>query len=607
MKVLVWITVCIFSSLTAAAQTGTSDWTVQNAEKRQTINLSDKNPDWFLAIAYNVHLPMSPKKLSVLKDSVYRNIQRPQGIKEQRREEEIPVILPKVMVGFDGGESFALPNDDYIAVSKDGKIVATQNNLISVFDENGNLLAQKSLRVFSGSSSLERNFDPRIIYDESADRFILVYLKGNTYETSKVELAFSGTSNPTGVWYHYSFSGNPFNDSTWCDYPGIALCGPHLFLTFNTFKNGSVSNSAFKQSVIWQLEKQKGYNNVPAGELGVNILQNIKYNDTILFGLYPVNGSPDTSMYFLSNYALSSVPNNKILLLKLDPQIQLSSPEIRLISCSIPYQLPPDALQKNTDRKLNTNDARIQDSFYADKSISFVLNSAKSIFGNLSPGIYFGRLHDISGNQLTGEYLPDSLEIAFASIVPVRDEGVLFCYSSSSALGFPGISVIYRDKHGSYSNPVRVIAGSDYVMFWGDYNKICRHPSYSDVYWLAGCYGLEDGTISNGELATHIARVELNWQSGSPVFPSPERRVKLHPNPSLNNRITATFNLQQSEIIEIGIYNILGSRIATIMNDKMPSGTHRVSFSTASLASGIYILTGKTLAEVVFSEKFIIE
>jgi hypothetical protein len=439
------------------------------------------------------------------------------------------------------------------------------------------------------------------------DRFILVYLSGNNYETNKVQLAFSGSSDPSGEWYHYSFSGNPFNDSTWHDYPSIAVCGTRLFMTFNTFRNNSVNNSGFKQSVIWEIDKQKGYNNVPADEMNINILQNITYNGSFLFSIHPVMGSPDTCMYFLSNNALSTKSDNNFLLLKLDADTLLPLPDIRLLSSSLPYQLPPDALQKNTNWKLNTNDARIQDSFYLNNSISFVLNSGRIIADGLIPGVYFGQLHDIPNGQITGEFLEDTLETAFATFIPVHDNGYLFCYNYSSASNFPGISAVYRDKQGRYSRPVNIIEGNDHIQFWGDYNKICKRPGNLDAYWLSAGYGFEDGTISGGELATCIARLLLPGTTGDYETPYANNQMNLFPNPSGNNKITTIFNLKQSQVVEISIYNMSGTLINTLSLDQMPSGTHRISFSTALLIPGTYILLVKGQKEPPLAKKFIVE
>jgi hypothetical protein len=48
------------------------------------------------------------------------------------------------------------------------------------------------------------------------------------------------------------------DDSTWSDYPIIALSGSDLFLTFNQVRDNVSWTVGFKQSVIWQIDKTKG-------------------------------------------------------------------------------------------------------------------------------------------------------------------------------------------------------------------------------------------------------------------------------------------------------------------------------------------------------------
>lgn len=569
-------------------------------ESHQTIYLTDKTPEWFLTIKYNVHQPLAKKPLSVLKDSIYPQAStlQPNTIPEVNWTAR---LAPRLTAEYDGGDSYATPNDDYLAVSASRKIVAVQNNLISVLDENGSVLVRKSLRAFSGEGTNDRPFDPRVLYDEVADRFILVFLTGTTFETNKIHLAFSSSSNPMDSWYHYSFTGNAYNDSSWNDFPAMALSGKYLYLTFNTFGNGSVNNSRFRQSVIWRIEKQKGYANAASTELSASVFQQLKYNGTSLFNLTPVINSPDTAMYFLSNHALTSTPNHNFFLLMLNNKA--SSPEVVVLEANLPYQLPPDANQKDVERKLNTNDSRIQDAVYDSNRISFVLNSARIINGSPLPASWFGQIPNVGQNRISGEFLPDTLETAFPSLTPVKG-GFLFCYSHSSPEIYPGMSVIFRDNGGEYSKSLRVKAGSKNVSFWGDYNKIVAQPSKPNTFWLAGAYGLDVGTIADGELATTIARIELGESTGVPVYHN-KISTRLFPNPISGIRFTLEFTLNESQTINISVYNLHAQKTSIIYSDKMPAGLHSVTISTSHLAPGTYFLKLEGERNFVSIKKFV--
>lgn len=572
-------------------------------ESQQTISLTAKTPEWFLTVKYNVHHPLAKKPLSILKDSIYpqSSALQPNTIPQVNWTAQ---LAPRLTAEYDGGDSYATPNDDYLAVSANGKIVAVQNNLISVLDEKGSVLVRKSLRAFSGEGINDRPFDPRVIYDEAADRFILVFLTGTTFETNKIHLAFSSNSNPADSWYHYSFAGNAYNDSSWNDFPAMAISGKDLYLTFNTFGNGSVNNSRFRQSVIWRIEKQKGYSNAAAAELSASVFQQLMYNGTPLFNLTPVNNSPDTAMYFLSNHALTASPNHNYFLLKLSSTG--SSPQISVVESNLPYQLPPDANQKDVERKLNTNDSRIQDAFFDSNRISFVLNSARMINGSPLPASWFGQIPNVGQNRISGEFLPDTLETAFPSLIPVNG-GFLFCYSHSSPATYPGMSVIYRDNGGDYSRPLRVKAGSKNVSFWGDYNKICPQPSKPNTYWLAGAYGLDVGTIADGELATIIARIELGESTGVPKPSAILNPTKLYPNPVVNSRMSLEINLPQAQRINLLIYDIKGNLMAKIFEGEMPEGGHHISFSTGELKPGTYIIKVMNKDNTVVTKRIVVE
>jgi hypothetical protein len=59
------------------------------------------------------------------------------------------------------------------------------------------------------------------------------------------------------------------------------------------------------------------------------------------------------------------------------------------------------------------------------------------------------------------------------------------------------------------------------------------------------------------------------------------------PNP-FNPQTTIEFELQNSGFVTLNIYNILGQKLATLINGQMTSGLHKVYFLASSLPSGIY-------------------
>ena len=61
-----------------------------------------------------------------------------------------------------------------------------------------------------------------------------------------------------------------------------------------------------------------------------------------------------------------------------------------------------------------------------------------------------------------------------------------------------------------------------------------------------------------------------------------------YPNP-FNPSTVIDFELPANTEVSLEVYNMLGQRVATLVNQQKPAGRHQVSFDASSLSSGIYI------------------
>jgi len=95
-------------------------------------------------------------------------------------------------------------------------------------------------------------------------------------------------------------------------------------------------------------------------------------------------------------------------------------------------------------------------------------------------------------------------------------------------------------------------------------------------------FALADGTV--GQFPEGVVSVE----DISGVTPDNYSLSQNYPNP-FNPSTTINFAIPNSEFVTLKVYNILGSEVATLVNENLASGSYRYNFDAQNLASGIYL------------------
>ena len=77
-----------------------------------------------------------------------------------------------------------------------------------------------------------------------------------------------------------------------------------------------------------------------------------------------------------------------------------------------------------------------------------------------------------------------------------------------------------------------------------------------------------------------------------------------YPNP-FNPSTTIDFGLPKETQVRIAVYNILGQRVATLVDGTLKAGSHMINFNASRLASGVYFYVMQT-GEKMFKEKMLL-
>jgi hypothetical protein len=99
------------------------------------------------------------------------------------------------------------------------------------------------------------------------------------------------------------------------------------------------------------------------------------------------------------------------------------------------------------------------------------------------------------------------------------------------------------------------------------------------IVWKAN--NLDFETPPSYGVGSSVDREELNSPSAYILHQN-------YPNP-FNPTTNISFTLPVSENVQVSVYNVLGQRVAILVNGAMAAGTHTVNFNAANLASGVYV------------------
>jgi len=532
-----------------------------------------------------------------------------------------------VTAGFEGNMSgSSTPNDNTLAISNDGYMVSAVNSTIIFYDTHADtLMRYVTLYHFMQPLNLSGSkYDPKVLYDNEADRFIMVYLNGSSANNSATVTCFSTSGNPMDPWNIYVIPGNPLNDTSWTDYPAISVNKTDFFLTGNLLISGpGVSwQLSFKQTLIWQVDKASGYNGDAA--LNFTIWKDIEYGGKRIRNLHPVmsgRGIYDDDQYFISNRNFS-LGTDSVFLVRLSHSQVSGNAQISVehLTSNKQYHLVVDAPQAD-GQWLATNDCRVLGAIKEADIIHFVGNTTDTTTGNTA--VYHGRI-DLADRSCTGHIIADTVlnygypNLAYTGIEFGEEQWVMVV-EYTSPTHFPGLAAIYFDTLGMYHPPVILRTGdntinmlSDNLERWGDYSGIQRKYNDPCHVWMSGTYG--NTTKKN---ATWVSRVQvadtcrtlptppIDPPADSVTYQGPFTGI-IFPNPA-KDMFQFAFTIEQQEQTEIALYDSGGRRVKDLLSDELRAGEYLFSFYTGYLASGIYILEVKTNTGRKFTGKVMIE
>jgi len=78
-----------------------------------------------------------------------------------------------------------------------------------------------------------------------------------------------------------------------------------------------------------------------------------------------------------------------------------------------------------------------------------------------------------------------------------------------------------------------------------------------------------------------------------------------YPNP-FNPKTTISYMISAISHVELNIYNMLGQKVATLVNKRQPAGNHKVEWDASGFASGVYFYRLETGQGLISSRKLVL-
>jgi hypothetical protein len=512
--------------------------------------------------------------------------------------------------GTQGNLPNGIPPDNDIAVSNSGIVLSVVNDNLKVTNDTfKNIVTTRSLTsLVAGLGNFQYLSDPRVLYDPVQDRFVMCFFGGSDSWDTHIFVGFSKTNRPDSNWNFYELPGNSFNDSTWSDYPIMAMNDDDLYITFNHVKDNVSWQIGFKQSVIWQIDKNSGYS--AATTLPYTLWSDLKLGNTFYRNICPAKPQIipfGNDMYFLSvrNVAMS---NDSVFLLHINNSQQSGNAQLtaQALKSDISYGFPPNVPMKNKNY-LMTNDGRVLSAIKVNDRIHFGANSFNPAYNNAA--VYLGAIENVStAPSVKAKLWSDSSnEYAYPSMCYMGNgDQILYTFSQCYTDSFPGCAMLYKNSNHEFSDILKLGNGTtavnqlnDTTERWGDYSNTQRKYNEPGIAYMANTIGFYS------TLRTWLARIQNTEYPLSVPELSSALPIQIYPVPVMD-RLTVAFDLATRTRVNIQLVDLNGNLIQQLPHDYLKPGRQEVSINTAGLLNGNYLLRGMNdEGVVIFSRLFL--
>jgi hypothetical protein len=389
---------------------------------------------------------------------------------------------------------------------------------------------------FSPLSPQTGTFDPKIIWDQYENRWVVVTLeKSSSINRSKIFLAVSATSDPAGAWYFQSIDAAQTigSNDCWFDYPGFAIDEEAIYITGNYFNFSGNSSCGSSQVLIIDKGTSSGLyagtvlaDDDPANSAGAFTFYNpvVESGNGFNLTLQPAHvfgTSPAGLGTYLVGYSgLTSGVNEILQVFSItDP---LSSPSFTHF-----YKSMGDIddvsgglgdIPQNGGADIESNDKRVLNAQWLNDALWLCFNMERTSGANAgqvsayylkatATGSSSGSFTIAQQGEVDGEDISTGSETWNPAICIDNNDNAAIVFSSSSSSSFASSYVASINGSTGAVGPSTLLSGGSAAYErtfgggsnrWGDYVGITVDPNDGDI-WAFSQSAISQGSPLNGE------------------------------------------------------------------------------------------------------------
>ena len=484
-------------------------------------------------------------------------------------------------------------------------LMVTLNSQVRIQTKAGGGVSTVALNSFWSAMSINEAFDPRIVYDPYANRWIFSAGADPQLANSSILVGVSQTSDPTGKWNLYKVKADT-GSTLWADFPTLGFNANWIVVQANMF--GNVSN-AFSHSNIWALNKANLY----AGGTGSYTLLKSVYG----FTQYPAITYDNT----IATEYLLELWNGPIGQLRMSTITGPVGSEVLTTGVAFPSTgaiwqeqagVTNFAPQLGSTRGIDTDDSRILNCVYRNGA----LWAAHTIYlpGSGTPArsaVQWWQIDTIAGDVggvLQRGRIDDrtnNFDFAYPSIAVNKNGDAMIGYSRFGASQYASANYAFHaaaDAAGSNQGDTVLKAGEGpyFKDFgtndnrWGDYSNTAVDPANDTDLWTIQEY----------------ASTSSNWGTwwGQLALASPTPTITPTPTPTITPTPTAT---PTPTPLTIGVSSLPNGKIGRLYSASIKIGGGKPPYNSAlaggslppglSIGSGTGVISGMPLSGNTYS------